>query len=166
MKPFLRTTLVCLALLGLLSSGLAYAGAPQLQGTTPAGHPAQYAVGPVGPDFQVSGLLPLPIYTPPSAAVEATIEQNRRYQNPDEVPENIQVSYSGDVPGASHPVNDFSECMVYLDPTDPSHLLGSSKFFYTPANYLFYTGVYTKVSRYSCASPFFSCRTRYTPSGS
>jgi hypothetical protein len=58
------------------------------------------------------------------------------------VPENIQASYSGWVPGASHYVNDFSEVMVYLDPTDSDHLLGASKFFYDPANYDFYTGVF------------------------
>ena len=56
--------------------------------------------------------------------------------------DNIQVSASGIITGASHYVNDFSEVMVSLDPTDPDHLLGASKFFYNPAGYAFYTGVF------------------------
>jgi uncharacterized repeat protein (TIGR01451 family) len=62
-------------------------------------------------------------------------------QTPSTVPLNIQVSHSGLVSGASHYVTDFSEVMVDIDPTDPNHLLGASKFFYDSPNYGFYTGV-------------------------
>lgn len=58
------------------------------------------------------------------------------------VPLNVQVSRSGVVSGASHLVTDFSEVMLSIDPTDPDHLLGCSKFFFDPAHYKHYTGVF------------------------
>jgi hypothetical protein len=57
-------------------------------------------------------------------------------------PANIQVSRDGPTTGASHRVTDFSEVMLAIDPTDPEHLLGTSKFFYEPQTYAFYTGVF------------------------
>ena len=58
------------------------------------------------------------------------------------IPENVQVSRDGDTDGARRPVTDFSEVHLAIDPTDPEHLLGSSKFFHTPETYGFYTGVF------------------------
>lgn len=60
---------------------------------------------------------------------------------PETAPLNIQVSRSSAVPGASRPVTDFSEVMLAIDPTDPNHLLGTSKFFFDAAAYKHYTGV-------------------------
>lgn len=57
-------------------------------------------------------------------------------------PLNIQVSRDGEVMGASHLVTDFSEVMLAIDPTDPMHLLGTSKFFFDSAAYKHYTGVF------------------------
>ena len=63
-------------------------------------------------------------------------------KNLESIPPNIQVSHSGVISGASQIVTDFSEVMVSLDPTDPDHLLGCSKFFFDSPNYGFYTGVF------------------------
>ena len=57
-------------------------------------------------------------------------------------PLNIQVSHDGEVMGASHLVTDFSEVMLAIDPTNPLHLLGTSKFFFDLAAYKHYTGVF------------------------
>ncbi|MBN1661181.1 MAG: hypothetical protein JXA93_22505, partial [Anaerolineae bacterium] len=104
---------------------------------------AYWATTPTGPDFSGVNLIPFPAQNPARATWEATLEQNEAYLVPPEaLPENIQVSHSGTFTYASHPLNDFSEVMVYLDPTDPDHLLGASKFFYYPAGYDFYTGVF------------------------
>jgi hypothetical protein len=59
-----------------------------------------------------------------------------------DAPVNIQVSRDGVVPGASRSVTDFSEVMLAIDPTDPAHLLGASKFFFDPAAYKHYSGVF------------------------
>lgn len=61
---------------------------------------------------------------------------------PEPVPTNVQVSRDGPVSGASRPVTDYSEVMLAIDPTDPDHLLGCSKFFFDPAAYKHYTGVF------------------------
>lgn len=58
-----------------------------------------------------------------------------------EPPRNVQASRDGETRGASRDVTDFSEVMLAIDPTDPDHLLGCSKFFYAPARYGFFTGV-------------------------
>jgi uncharacterized repeat protein (TIGR01451 family) len=108
----------------------------------PVNATAYWATEPTGPDFQGVTLIPFPARNPTRAAWEATQIQNQRYLDPDSTPPNIQVSHSGWFTYASHYLNDFSEVMVYLDPTDPEHLLGASKFFYDPANYGFYTGVF------------------------
>ena len=68
---------------------------------------------------------------------ESTATTNTIYS----IPPNIQVSHSGVISGASQLVTDFSEVMVALDPTDPDHLLGCSKFFFDSPNYGFYTGL-------------------------
>ncbi len=110
--------------------------------TIPINGIAYWATEPTGPDFQGVTLIPFQAQNPTKAAWEATLVQNEQYLSPDAIPQNIQVSHSGWITGASHYVNDFSEVMVYLDPTDPNHLLGCSKFFYQPATYDFYTGVF------------------------
>ncbi len=119
-------------------------GSPPPQGeVVPINGPAYRAVGPIGPDFQPAGLLPIPPHNPTRAILEATLAQNQRYLDPAAIPENVQVSYSGYISGSGNLfINDFSECMVVLDPTNPNHLLGSSKFFYNPQGYDFYTGVF------------------------
>lgn len=62
--------------------------------------------------------------------------------HPETTPLNIQVSDDGVVSGATLTVTDFSEVMLAIDPTDPLHLLGASKFFFDPAAYKHYTGVF------------------------
>ena len=116
----LTMVLVFLALAGLGSAGLADTG-----GTVPINGTANWATRPTGPDFQGVTLIPFEARNPTRAAWEATQAQNQRFLDPDTIPQNIQVSQSGWVEGASHYINDFSEVMVYLDPTDPNHLLGS-----------------------------------------
>jgi uncharacterized repeat protein (TIGR01451 family) len=108
----------------------------------PVNGTAYWATEPTAPDFGGVSLIPFPAHNPTRAAWEATQIQNQSYLSPDSLPVNIQVSHSGWFTYASHYLNDFSEVMVYLDPTDPDHLLGASKFFYEPANYDFYTGVF------------------------
>ena len=110
-----------------------------VQAQDPGGEPqpingvAHWATPPTGPDFDGVTLVPFRASNPAWSAWEATLAQNQRYLDPAALQENIQVSHSGWVPGASHFVNDFSEVMVYLDPTDPNHLLGASKFFFDPS---------------------------------
>ncbi|HNB54587.1 MAG TPA: sialidase family protein, partial [Anaerolineales bacterium] len=91
-------------------------------------------------DFDAVYKIPFQAANPTTAVWEATQRQNARFLVP--TLDNIQVSASGVVSGASHLINDFSEVMLSIDPTDPNHLLGGSKFFYIPASYLFYTGVF------------------------
>ena len=55
---------------------------------------------------------------------------------------NIQVSHNGKVKGASREVTDFSEVILSVDPTNPAHLIGGSKFFYDSANYRFHVGTF------------------------
>ena len=71
----------------------------------------------------------------------ASIDQER-YSNPAGLPEVVQASQIGTVDGASQMITDFSEVHLAADPNDPQHLIGSSKFFYAPATYGFYTGVF------------------------
>jgi hypothetical protein len=103
---------------------------------------AYWAAPPTGPDFEGVRLIPFQADNPTQAAWLATQAQNQRHLDPASLPQNIQVSHSGLVPGASHPVGGFSEAMVSIDPTDSDHLLGTSRFFYDPANYGFYSGVF------------------------
>ena len=76
------------------------------------------------------------------SAVSALAQTNSGVFSPQAVPLNVQVSHNGVITGASHLVTDFSEVMLAIDPTDPYHLLGSSKFFFDPINYRHYTGVF------------------------
>ena len=152
MKTFSRTLLAGLSLLALLAAGLLTAPGPRLarahvpqpqEDIVPINGLAYWATPPTGPDFEGVTLIPFQAHNPTREVWEATLAQNERYLDPEMMPENIQVSYSGYVSGSGNLyINDFSECMVYLDPTDPDHLLGSSKFFYYPEDYDFYTGVF------------------------
>jgi uncharacterized repeat protein (TIGR01451 family) len=111
-------------------------------GTVRINGTAYRATEPTGPDFSGVTLIPFQAHNPSVEAWEATQAQNERYLRPEEIPANVQVSHSGLYTYASHYLNDFSEVMVAIDPTDPDHLLGCSKFFYTPQTYDFYTGVF------------------------
>jgi len=147
-----NVALVLFVVLLVLASGASAQGSVGGQaGVVPINGTANWATAPTGPDFQGVRLVPFQARNPSRVAWEATQGQNQRYQpaltagSPGvstALLENVQVSYSGWAPGASHFVNDFSEVMVYLDPTDPNHLLGASKFFHDPVNYDFYTGVF------------------------
>ena len=130
---------VALLALALPAGAQAPAGEPEI---APINGTANWATAPTGPDFSGVTLIPFPARNPTRAAWEQTLAQNRLYLSPEAIPDNVQVSHSGIITGASHFVNDFSEVMVALDPTDPNHLLGCSKFFYNPAAYDFYTGVF------------------------
>lgn len=134
--------IAALLLLALTSAIGAQAPGGDENETVPINGTAYWATEPTGPDFQGVTLIPFQAHNPTRAAWEATLAQNERYLSPDDVLPNIQVSHSGWITGASHFVNDFSEVMVYLDPTAPDHLLGCSKFFYEPSTYSFYTGVF------------------------
>ena len=101
-----------------------------------------WATSPTGPDFGGIKLIPFQAQNPTREKWDATHRQILAYLNNDFTIDNIQVSTSGVITGAPYYVNDFSEVMVYLDPTDPNHLLGASKFFYNPVGYAFYTGVF------------------------
>jgi uncharacterized repeat protein (TIGR01451 family) len=134
---------VVFALLAVSGSGSAQVPPPaQPPDTVPINGPANWATPPTGPDFQGVTLIPFQAHNPTRATWERTQAQNERYLDLLTIPDNIQVSHSGIITGASHFVNDFSEVMVALDPTDPNHLLGASKFFWAPASYDFYTGVF------------------------
>ncbi len=155
MKPF-RFLPTGLLVLILLTSGITYGGGPYPGGTevqTPSPTPlrqevvpingtAYWATAPTGPDFAGVTLIPFQAHNPTREVWEETLAQNEQYILPYVTVANVQVSRSGWITGASHFVNDFSEVMVSIDPTDPNHLLGCSKFFYQPENYLFYTGVF------------------------
>ena len=103
---------------------------------------AAWATSPTGPDFEGVKLIPFQAQNPSQETFDLSVLQIEPYISPDFYIENIQVSQSGVVSGASHLINDFSEVMVYIDPTDSNHLLGASKFFYYPQSYSFYTGVF------------------------
>ena len=136
-----RILILILALLALAAPGRG-AGARRRARRRADQRRGQWATAPTGPDFSGVTLIPFPARNPTRAAWEQTLAQNRLYLNPEAIPDNVQVSHSGIITGASHYINDFSEVMVALDPTDPDHLLGCSKFFYNPAAYDFYTGVF------------------------
>jgi uncharacterized repeat protein (TIGR01451 family) len=145
MNPSARTLLVSLALLTLLSNSPTRTNAhlppPPDQERVPINGTAYWATEPTAPDFQGVTLIPFQARNPTQAVWETTQAQNKRHLASSTIPQNIQVSHSGWITGASHFVNDFSEVMVYLDSTDSNHLLGTSKFFYDPDNYGFYSGV-------------------------
>jgi uncharacterized repeat protein (TIGR01451 family) len=115
---------------------------PNPQDIIPINGTAYWATAPTGPDFQGVTLIPFQAQNPTREVYDATRMQILPYLTDDFNIDNIQVSASGIITGAPYFVNDFSEVMVYLDPTNPNHLLGASKFFYIPASYLFYTGVF------------------------
>lgn len=95
---------------------------------------------PAGPDF-AGPLRPLPRGgARPERAAPAARRAAQAEAEP--LPENVQVSRTGQVTGASRPVTDYSEVHLAASPLDKNHLLGSSKFFYDPPNYRFYTGVF------------------------
>jgi uncharacterized repeat protein (TIGR01451 family) len=163
MKTLVRPLLIGLTLVVLLSTGIAYAGIPRPQvqepglivsqvpvsvalpqddDVVPINGLAYWATEPTGPDFSGVTLIPFQAHNPTLEIWEQTLSDNERYSFPYITPQNTQVSHSGWITGASHFVNDFSEVMVYLDPTDPNHLLGCSKFFWNPPTYDFYTGVF------------------------
>jgi hypothetical protein len=143
MKRTVAGILIVFVLLGALAVPMGAQGqAPDPDDQVAINGTAYWATSPTGPDFEGVCLIPFQARNPSRAAWEATQAQNQRYLDSAAMLDNIQVSYSGLVPGASRLVNDFSEVMVYLDPTDPDHLLGASKFFYDPPNYGFYTGVF------------------------
>jgi uncharacterized repeat protein (TIGR01451 family) len=128
----------------LVQSGPVVAQPPPGDGdeVVPINGIAYWATEPSAPDFQGVSLIPFQARNPTRVAWEQTLAQNERHFDTDDIPQNIQVSHSGVFTYASNYLNDFSEVMVYLDPTDPDHLLGASKFFYQPATYDFYTGVF------------------------
>lgn len=141
-KQALVIALVALLSLSSFSSAFAQPPVDGPQETVPINGTAYWATNPTGPDFQGVTLIPFQAQNPTRATWEATLSQNEQYLKPEDIPLNVQVSHSGWFTYASHFLNDFSEVMVYLDPTDPDHLLGASKFFYYPATYDFYTGVF------------------------
>ena len=108
----------------------------------PVNGKAFWATSPTGPDFDGIKLIPFQAQNPTREKWDATHRRILSYLNNEFTIDNIQVSTSGVITGAPYYVNDFSEVMVYLDPTDPNHLLGASKFFYNPVGYDFYTGVF------------------------
>jgi uncharacterized repeat protein (TIGR01451 family) len=103
---------------------------------------AYWATSPTEPDFQGIQRIPFQVVTPDQMARELSLQQIQPELSSDFFIENIQVSESGLFTYASHYLNDFSEVMVSIDPTNPNHLLGASKFFYAPQFYDFYTGVF------------------------
>jgi hypothetical protein len=104
--------------------------------------PAHDPVGALGPDMAPDRLRPLPATNPQRDVWDASLRSRRRFTDQVRPPHNVQVSRSGRTTGASHRVTDFSEVALAIDPTDPEHLLGCSKFFYKPESYGFYTGVF------------------------
>jgi hypothetical protein len=148
MKKFLIVFAGVLLLMGLLGlafqPGLAndrYQGQPPDE-IVPVNGTAYWATTPTGPDFEGVQLIPFQASNPTRQIFDLSMAQIQPYLSAEFYIENIQVSHSGMISGASNYVNDFSEVMVAIDPTDPNHLLGSSKFFYNPASYDFYTGVF------------------------
>ncbi len=139
---FAIPTAICLLLAGLFSAFPTQAETPPPpKDTISINGLAYWGVDITGQgDFDTVHKIPFQAANPTRTAWEDTQRQNARFLVP--TLDNIQVSASGVVSGASNLVNDFSEVMVAIDPTDPNHLLGASKFFYIPASYLFYTGVF------------------------
>lgn len=139
-----RSLIVSLILFSALLLGLAPAIAEQLfqDEIVPINGLAYWGTEPTGPDNQGVTLQPFAAQNPDLAAWKATQRQNEQFLDPAGLPVNIQVSQSGTFTYASNPLNGFSEVMLAIDPTNPQHLLGSSKFFYNPAAYAFYTGVF------------------------
>lgn len=141
---FTIPTAIFLLLVAILNAIPTQAGTPntiEVEDTVPINGLAYWGVDVTGQgDFDAVYKVPFQAADPTVAVWEETQRQNARFSVPSL--ENLQVSASGVVSGASHTVNDFSEVMLSIDPTDPNHLLGASKFFYIPTNYLFYTGVF------------------------
>lgn len=82
------------------------------------------APGGVARDAALADLEPVQALNPDHDTWRASVRQRARHLDDAEIPENIQVSYEGDTPGASRPVTDFSEVMLAIDLSDPDHLLG------------------------------------------
>jgi uncharacterized repeat protein (TIGR01451 family) len=142
MKTFTRALIVILVVTALFAAAPARAQVAATQERVPINGTAHWGTTPTGPDFAGVTKIPFQAQNPTRQAWEATQVKNQRYLDSNDIPQNIQVSHSGTVEGASHMINDFSEVMVAADPGDPLHLLGASKFFYDPINYGFYTGVF------------------------
>jgi len=125
-------------------AGVVLAGAPAGPASpddiVPINGPAYLGSRPTGPDLTGVRLTAFQARNPRRAVLDATRAQ--RADDVDAIPLNVQASRSGVVKGASRRVNDHSEVMLAIDPTDPLHLLGGSKFFYRPESYDFYTGVF------------------------
>jgi uncharacterized repeat protein (TIGR01451 family) len=153
MKTLSRILIVLLVVTALFAAAPARAQQPAPEEQLPINPPgsgrvngtAYWGTTPTGPDFTGVRRIPFQPQNPTRQAWEATQAQNLGYLNPQDSPQNIQVSHSGSVAGASHQINDFSEVMVSVDPNDPLHLLGASKFFFDPHNYGFYTGVFESI---------------------
>lgn len=142
-KTFVMLVVVASLLIPLAGWAGAQAPATDRDEIVPLNGTAYWATAPTGPGFAGVTLSPFQALNPTRTTWDATLAQNEVYLvPPEDLPENIQVSHSGTFTYASHPLNDFSEVMVSLDPTDPDHLLGGSKFFYYPPGYDFYTGVF------------------------
>jgi hypothetical protein len=108
----------------------------------PTNGPAWRAVGTVSPDLRGVRRVPVAAAAIDPAVWRATLAHRARFLDDADVPANIQVSRDGVTVGATRRVTDFSEGMLAIDPRDEDHLLGCSKFFYQPATYSFYTGVF------------------------
>ena len=108
----------------------------------PINGPAYWGSPPTGPNFAGVRRTRFQPRNPTRAALAASRAQRAAFMDQASTPENIQVSVEGRTSGAARPVTDFSEVMLAVDPTDPDHLLGASKFFHTPASYGFFTGVF------------------------
>lgn len=125
---------------GPATAGLSDRADRPVEGPVDAG-PFRRLLPPFGPDFRGHGQESLPqLRLRPDKAAPAPLRA--RQAAPELLPENVQVSRTGQVAGASRPVTDYSEVHLAASPLDPDHLLGSSKFFYDPPNYGFYTGVF------------------------
>lgn len=130
-----------LCLLAAAAAGRAVARPldPPVDGAATGGR-AWQLLPPAGPDF-AGPLRPLRRGgARPERAAPAV--QRAAQAETEPLPENVQVSRTGQVTGASRPVTDYSEVHLAASPLDRNHLLGSSKFFYDGANYRFYTGVF------------------------
>jgi hypothetical protein len=80
-----------------------------------------------------------PYPKPDPAAVEALNESNKRFVQDTQprILKDVQVSAS------LSPLNDHSESQLAVNPNNPLHMVGGSKFFTDPANYVFKDGSYT-----------------------
>ena len=105
---------------------------------------ATWAGEPTAPDFMGIRRVERPAANPDRATWERTVAHRERFLSTDTAAavDVVQVSRSGPAEGASRTITDFSEVMIAGSPTDPKHLMGSSKFFYTPESYRFFTGVF------------------------